>query len=279
MFDFSVAMSVYKNDIPEWFDLALESISVSQSIKPNEIVLVCDGPISNGLEEVIIKYKKVLSELKIAFSVIRLEQNCGLGNALRIAIENCSYDYVARMDSDDIAVESRFEQQISFFITHPEVDILSGDIQEFEKIIEHKIGKRKLPVSHEEIKKYIKYRCPINHMAVMYKKAAVINAGNYKEWFYNEDYYLWIRMLLNGAIFANTGTTLVNVRVGKDMYRRRGGKKYFESEFKLQIYLYRNSIINIKELIINILKRFIVQLLLPNGIRAHVFRIFARTKD
>lgn len=277
MFDFSVAMSVYKNDVPEWFDLALESISVSQTIKPNEIVLVCDGPISDGLDKVICKYERILSDLSIAFIVIRLEQNCGLGNALRVAIENCSYELIARMDSDDISVPNRFEQQLAHFADNQDLDIISGDIQEFEGSIDNSVGKRELPINDLEIKEYIKYRCPINHMAVMYKKSSVLSAGGYLDWFYNEDYYLWLRMFLDGAVFENTGTILVNVRVSKDMYKRRGGIKYFRSELFLQHYMLSKNIINYYTFFTNVLKRFIVQVVLTNNLRGFVFKHFART--
>ena len=131
--------------------------------------------------------------------------------------------------------------------------------------------------TNEEIREYIKTRCPFNHMTVMVKKSAVIEAGNYKDLFWNEDYYLWIRMLLSGSVFGNTGTVLVNVRVGEDMYKRRGGAKYFKSEKYLQDFMRKNKIIGFKTYFMNVLKRFVVQRLLPNRLRGWVFRTFART--
>ena len=116
----------------------------------------------------------------------------------------------------------------------------------------------------------------MNHVSVMYKKSAVQDAGGYLDWFWNEDYYLWIRMWLNGAKFANTGTVLVNVRVGEEMYQRRGGAKYFESEKRLQDYMLKHNMINKFMYLKNIIKRFVVQRLLPNKLRGWVFRTFAR---
>lgn len=271
---FSVAMSVYIKDNALFFDRALESITDLQSIKPSEIVLVCDGPLNSDLDSVIEKYQNKYP----IFNVIRLSENKGLGNALRIAVENSTFDLIARMDSDDVSLPDRFEQQLRFFNDHPEIDIVGGDITEFigeEKCL---VGKRMVPKSNEEIRLYMKKRCSMNHVTVMYKKQSVQNVGGYKDWFCNEDYYLWIRMWLNNQVFANTGTVLVNVRVGQEMYQRRGGAKYYESEKGLQDYMFNHGMINRFVYFCNVLKRFIVQKLLPNRIRGWVFRTFARKR-
>ena len=139
------------------------------------------------------------------------------------------------------------------------------------------VGRRKVPETNFEIRKYMKTRCAMNHVSVMYKKTSVQAAGGYQDWFWNEDYYLWIRMWLNNAVFANTGTVLVNVRVGEEMYQRRGGQKYYESEKGLQDYMLENSMIGVSTYIKNIGKRFIVQKILPNKLRGWVFRTFARS--
>lgn len=273
---FSVAMSVYGKDNAEWFDAALASI-VNQTVKPTEIVLVVDGPIPESIQRVIDKYTNICWG-GITLDVIYLSDNAGLGNALKVAIDSCSYEIVARMDSDDIAVENRFEQQLDYMERDPDIDCLGGDIEEFISSIDNISGKRTVPVTEQEIASYIKKRCPFNHMTVMYKRSAVQAAGGYLDWFWNEDYYLWIRMYLNGCHFANTGTILVHARVGKEMYQRRGGKKYYESEKKLQRYMLKNDIIKYPTYVMNCAKRFIVQVLLPNKIRGWVFRKFARRK-
>ena len=271
---FSVAMSVYKSDNPDFFDRALSSITDEQTIIPNEIVLVVDGPVNDEINAVIDKYE---SKYEI-FKVIRLEQNGGLGNALKIAVENSSNELIARMDSDDVSVSTRFEEQLKYFETNPEIDIVGGDITEFIGEGNNIVGKRSVPLSNESIREYMKTRCAMNHVSVMYKKKAVESAGGYQDWFWNEDYYLWIRMWLNGAVFANTGSVLVNVRVGEEMYQRRGGSKYFESEKGLQDYMLKNKMINHSTYIKNVAKRLIVQKLMPNKLRGWVFRTFARKK-
>lgn len=267
---FSVAISVYKNDNPAHFDRALQSITDEQTVQPAEIVLVVDGPVPDGLEAVIDKYAAALK-------VVRLPQNGGLGNALRVALENCSHELVARMDSDDVAVPTRFEQQLAFFAANEAVDIVGGDISEFVGEEQNIVAHRRVPATDREIKEYLKTRCPFNHVSVMYKKSAVDAAGGYLDLFWNEDYYLWIRMAEQGAVMANTGTVLVNVRTGADMYRRRGGKAYYRSEKFLQEYMRQRGMITQGVYLSNLLKRFIVQRLLPNSLRGVVFKLFARS--
>ena len=271
---FSVAMSVYKNDKSEFIDRALQSITEQQTIIPNEIVLIVDGPVSDEIDAVIDKYSKLYP----IFNVIRLQKNGGLGNALKLAVENAKYDLVARMDSDDVAVNDRFEQQLQIFEDNPDLGILGGNISEFIDKEDNIVAYRNVPHSDGEIKKYLKKRCPFNHMTVMFNKNDVIKAGNYQDFFWNEDYYLWIRMVEHGAIMMNAKMVLVNVRVGKDMYKRRGGWKYYKSEAKLQKYMLKHKIINFPTYLSNKTKRFIVQVLMPNSLRGWVFKKFARGK-
>ena len=269
---FSVAMSVYKNDVAEHFDKAIESITDLQTIKPDEIILIVDGPVSERLNDVIAKHERKCDTMK----VIRLQNNGGLGNAMKIAVEQAKYELIARMDSDDIALPTRFEEQLRYFAYDSVIDIVGGDISEFVDAEENIVAYRRVPHTDAEIKEYLKHRCPMNHMSVMFKKTAVQNAGGYIDLFWNEDYYLWIRMAEHGATMANTGTVLVNVRTGSDMYSRRGGKRYFQSEKFLQQYMLHHKIIGVGTYMANIAKRLIVQVLLPNRIRGWVFRTFAR---
>lgn len=272
---FSVCISVYKNDKPEFVDIAIQSIFINQTIKPDQIVLVVDGPIPLELENLIDGYALNYKEI---FNVIKLKHNQGLGNALRIAVENAEYNLIARMDSDDISNFDRFEKQIKFFKENPDVDILGGQISEFIEIPTNVVGVRNVPLSSENINSYLKKRCPFNHVSVMFKKDKVLRVGNYIDWHYNEDYYLWIRMFLAGCKFANLSEILVNVRVGKDMYQRRGGWKYFKSETKLQKYMLDNAVISYRCYFYNIFVRFIVQVMLPNTIRGFIFQKLFRVK-
>lgn len=180
------------------------------------------------------------------------------------------------MDSDDISVNTRFEEQLLFFLNNPKIDIVGGNIEEFVDDKKNIIGKRVVPQTNEKIRKYMKKRCPFNHMSVMYKKSSVQDAGGYQDWFWDEDYYLWIRMWLNNCVFANTGTTLVYVRVDDNMYQRRGGRKYYESEKKLQKYMLDHKMISWPVYVSNVVKRYVLQIMFPNNVRAFVYQKFAR---
>ncbi len=270
---FSVAMSVYKNDNAEFFDVALQSITESQTVMPSEIVLVVDGPVGENIDSVIEKYSGKYE----GFKVVRLSENGGLGNALKIAVENCTNELVARMDSDDIAVSDRFEAQLAQ-MEETDADICGGFITEFIDEPDNIVSQREVPLADCDIKEYMKKRCPFNHMTVMFKRSKVMEVGNYQHWHYNEDYYLWIRMQEAGCKFANTDKVLVNMRVGEKMYQRRGGWKYFKSEKALQKYMKKHKIIGFGTYFMNVTKRFIIQVLLPNRLRGWVFKKFARKK-
>lgn len=270
---FSVITSVYKNDKPAYVRAALDSMLVSQSIKPNEVVLIQDGPISAELSEVLFEYE---NRCRSVFNIIRLTENKGLGNALKIGVENAKYNVIARMDSDDICMADRFEKQLDYLNSHPECDIVGGQMTEFIGSSDNIIGTRKVPLDNDSIYEYMKSRCALNHVTVMFRKDAVIKAGNYQDWFWNEDYYLWVRMMMNHCVFANIPDVAVNVRSGADQYARRGGKKYFDSEIGIKKLMLKNGLISRKEYAVNLIQRFIIQLVLPNSVRGWVYRTFAR---
>lgn len=266
---FSVSMCVYGGDEPNHFKVAVESI-LNQTVMPDEVVLVVDGPVPEELNTIICEY-----EANELFNVIRFTENQGHGNARRAGLDACKNELVAIMDADDVAMSDRFEQQIKLFCD--DTDIVGGDISEFIDSEDNIVSYRKVPCTDSEIKEYLKKRCPFNQMTVMFKKSSVLAAGGYIDLFWNEDYYLWIRMSENGAKMKNTGTVLVNARVGADMYKRRGGRKYFKSEKFLQKYMLDKKIITRKIYLSNIAKRWILQVLLPNSIRGWVFKKFARS--
>lgn len=269
---FSVAMCTYGKDNPQWLTAAVDSI-LNQSVLPSEVVLVVDGPVPDILDAVICKY-----EANPIFKVVRLEKNMGHGDARRISLENCSNELVAIMDSDDISAADRFEKQLILFAKDSSLAIVGGNITEFIGEPTNIVGKRVVPMNDNDIKEYLKYRCPMNLVTVMFKKTLIESVGGFIDWFCEEDYYLWLRMYLAGMKFANLSENLVNVRVGKDMYNRRGGIRYFKSEAKLQKYMLDNKIIGFGTYLSNVAKRLIVQVLMPNKIRGFIFKKFAREK-
>ena len=269
---FSVSMCVYGKDNPAWFDEAVKSIC-NQTKRPSEVVLVVDGPVPNALDEIIQKYENTN-----CFNVIRFSENQGHGTARRAGLAACSNELVAIMDADDISVHDRFEKQIAAFEENADVSVVGGQINEFITDVGNIVGKRTVPEKDEQIKAYMKTRCPMNLTTIMFHKTDVEKAGGFIDWYCEEDYYLWLRMAKKNMKFCNVPDTLVNVRVGEDMYQRRGGLQYFLSEAKLQQYMLNENMIGFCTYIGNVLKRFVVQVLLPNKLRGWVFRNFAREK-
>ena len=212
----------------------------------------------------------------IAFKTIYLQKNKGLGNALRVALKNCSCELVARMDSDDIAMYRRFELQLKTFLKHPEVDIVGGNITEFVGNPSNIRAERVVAKADAAIKKDMKKRCAMNHVTVMYKKTAVQDAGGYRDLSWNEDYYLWIRMIENGSVFENIPVALVNVRTGDAMSARRGGWKYFKSEQMIQRYMLEHKQIGLPRYIYNVMIRFGGEVIAPNWLRSKMFRFMRK---
>ena len=275
MTPFSIITSIYKNDKPEFVRVSLDSMLINQTIKPTEIVLVRDGLVPVTLEAVLIEYETRYPDV---FNILRLEQNGGLGNALKLGVETAKYDIVARMDSDDICLPNRFELQLKYLELHPNVDIIGGQMTEFIDTPDNIIGKRIVPCDNEEIYDFMKNRCALNHVTVMFRKEAVLKVGNYQDWFWNEDYYLWVRMMIAKCKFANVPNVLVNVRSGADQYARRGGRKYYESEKGIKKLQLENKMITKKEYLYFVSQRYILQILMPNWLRGWFFRKLARKK-
>lgn len=226
---FSVLMSIYFKENPAWFNRAMQSIWDEQIVKPNEIVLVQDGPLTPVLDNMISIWRNKLGNI---LKCIPLENNVGLGDALNIGLQYCSNELVARMDTDDIAISDRFEKQLAI-LQQGHIDICSSWITEFDVDQSIITGTRILPEHHADIANYAKLRSPINHPAVMYKKTAIIKAGGYKKMMWFEDYYLWARMLLAGSIFYNIQEPLVHMRAGQGQIERRSGNAYAKSELIL----------------------------------------------
>lgn len=262
---FSVLMSVYKNENPEWFRIAVKSVA-EQTVKPDEILIVQDGMLSDALYS-------VCDELKQCYPVIRylkLDKNYGLGMALHYGVKACENELIARMDTDDIAVENRFELQLQQFIEQPDLAICGGNIVEFNNDVNEIVSTRIVPCTMKAIVEYCKSRNPFNHMTVMFKKSAVLAAGNYQTFHLMEDYYLWYRMIKNHFNMCNLDTVLVKVRVGNGMYDRRGGFSYFLNERKLYAAMYKDGFLTVIEFFYIVFIRLIIRLF-PGCLRKFIY--------
>ncbi|MEE0956036.1 MAG: glycosyltransferase [Eubacterium sp.] len=220
VYKYSVLMSVYEKEKPEYLEQSILSI-LQQTIKTDDFVLVCDGPLTENLEKVLKRYRDHLH-------IFRLNHNKGLGTALNAGLTECKNELVARMDSDDISLPDRCEKQLKAFEKAPQTSILSGTVLEFNDTESEKIlGRREVPGSNNEIKKYLRRRNPFNHPAVMFRRDDVIKSGGYRDKFpLFEDYDLWVRMLKRGYQGANLKDPLVKMRTTPGTYERRGGFEY-----------------------------------------------------
>jgi len=219
-------MPVYFKDNAEYFEEALHSITTNQQLKPDEVVIVEDGPITEELNQ-------LLTDFERANPIIqryRLSENQGMGKAMNYGLRQTSFDWVARMDSDDIARPERFARQVEYLKANPNVTILGSSIEEFDKTIGDKGMVRTLPENHGEIMKMMRMRNPINHMTVFYRRDIALKAGGYWDERYFEDYNLWYEMSKKGAVLHNLPDNLVDVRVGNNMIERRSGFSYFRYE-------------------------------------------------
>ncbi len=226
---YSVLMSVYHREKPEYLKQAIESIQ-AQTLPTDDFVLVCDGSLNDALDGVISAKQQ---EMGTVLNVVRLAKNGGLGNALNEGIKHCKNELVARMDSDDIAYPDRCEKQLAAFNEHPEVSICSGIVEEFTTDPNTVDAKRVPPETNAEIVEFAKNRNPFNHPCVMYKKSAVEAVGSYQDFYLLEDYYLWLRMLMAGYQGYNIQEPLLHMRAGSDMYKRRAGWKYAKTQARL----------------------------------------------
>ena len=275
MTKYSVLMSVYKKENASYLLEAVNSM-LNQSVKPSEIVLVEDGPLTDELYTAI---DLLVHENAHIFKIVKNEKNLGLGLALAKGLKECSYELVARMDTDDIARSNRISKQLLEFENDDALSLCGGNIREFAESVENTVGLRVVPVEDREIKKYIKNRCPFNHMTLMFKKSDVLKAGNYQHLLYNEDYLLWINMLKVGCKFKNIPEVLVDVRVDTDFYAdRRGGNQYFKSEKAIQDILLENKLINVFTYSKNISIRFILEKMMTPEMRSFIFKHFARKR-
>jgi len=228
---FSVLMSVYNGDVPSQLDTAINSI-ISQTQPPDEIVLVKDGPLDNGLNEVIDKWQKRHAKL---FCIVPLAENVGLGPALGRGLDECSHEIVARMDADDISVPNRFEEQLSFLSAHGDIDVVSCFMQVFGQDPEEILFEQHEPTTHEEISRVAKFRSPIAHGTVMCRRSALLSAGGYIGHYPQmEDYHLWVRMLLNGSRMASIPKILYMNRRNNRLGKRRNGFSRVRVQISLQ---------------------------------------------
>ena len=263
-------MSIYKNEKPEYLKQALESI-LNQTLLPNEILIVKDGLLTPELDKILYEYAAKNKIIKF----LKFEKNRGLGLALRDGVLACKNELIARMDTDDIAKPDRFEKQMQYLKYNSRIALLGSWVTEFSDNESKPDTVTKLPCTYEDIKEFSKKRNPFRHMTVIFKKSAVIDSGNYRDFLWFEDYDLWVRILQKGYIVANIPEYLVNVRADRTMFNRRGGIKYIQQEVMFEKFLLDINYINRIEFVQNILLRIVIRIL-PNKIRIIIYKKLLR---
>lgn len=263
--DYSVLMSVYDKEDPGFFETSIGSM-LGQTLPPSDFVIVCDGPLNEGLNAVI---EEKCREHPDLFQIVRLPRCGGLGNALNAGIGRCRYEMIARMDSDDISAPDRCRLELEA-MEREQADLVSGTIYEFD-IDPDRPGKaRALPERQEEILRFARRRNPFNHPCVMYRKSAVEAAGGYRHCPYFEDYDLWARMLLMGCRGYNLQERLLFMRAGKNMYARRGGLAYGRQALKFRWSLKKRGLSGWNDFLISGVGQFLISAA-PNGVRRAVY--------
>jgi glycosyltransferase involved in cell wall biosynthesis len=263
---FSVLICVYKNDNPEQLNAALASI-LTQTVNPDEIVLVKDGPVGDVLTAVVGRWERKHPGI---FQIVELERNEGLGAALRVGMATASNEIIARMDADDLSVPNRFEKQLRFLIDNPDIDVVSSWTGQFRDAPEDILYVRPSPTTPEEIARLAKFRSPITHAAVMYRRSAVMDAGGYCPRYPRmQDYHLWVRMLSRGSRMACIPEALYLVRRGGDFVARRGGLARAMTHVRLQRYFLKIGFISLPRFLINVASR-LASTLLPVWLMARL---------
>jgi len=264
--ELSVLMATYQGDQPDALRRSLASIWAQQTVRPNQVVLVVDGPVSDDLNEIISEAQYSIGD---ALTVVRLQHNRGLAVALNVGLEHCRADIVARMDADDVSVSERFEKQFAFMLKHPRVAVLGSWIVEVDATT-GETTPRYVPESHRDIERFAKWRNPISHPSVIFRKQPVVQVGGYPNFRKWQDYALWSVLLQKGFKFANLGVGLVRMNGGRSLVLRRG-LHYFLDESRVIFFQWHSGFLSTPQFLVNLIGRFVIRAV-PVSVRALLYK-------
>lgn len=265
----SVLISVFGKDDPRFLDAALRSVYDDQTLKPEQIVIVADGPLLQIQSTIIDKFSRDCAEEVVTF--MPLTHNVGLATALNEGLKQCRNNLVARMDADDISQPLRFEQQLKFMRMHPDIDVCGTFVDEIDTDTEIYISTRKVPLSHDEIVSFAKKRSPVSHPSVMFKKNTVLAVGGYPEFRKSQDFALWSLLIVKHARFANINEVLLKMRTGRNMMDRRGFS-YLKFEYQVMRFQHGIGFITTRQFIIFASIRIFFRLL-PKRVKTVLYGI------
>ena len=243
----------------------------AQTVKPSEVLLVQDGPLTDKLYTTIDLYKEKYSSI---FKTLPLPHNLGLGLALRQGVRACSNEYIARMDTDDYSMPTRIEEEFNAMF-EKNVDMVGCIIDEFIGNPDNVVSHRMLPETHEQIYHFAKKRTPIAHPSVLFKKSQLIKCGNYEDCYLAEDFAIFINLLRSGAKGYNIQKPLVYMRVSDNFYKRRGGMKYLKSMLAFNKKQLNIGWFSFQDFLIRSAMNCFV-CLMPNAVRNFVYKKMLR---
>lgn len=271
----SVLIPIYYKENTEVILKCFNSIALQTKI-PDEVVCALDDPSTNEIEKALDKVKE---ETKLNIVRVYCKRGRGLGAVLEVGVKKCTCDYIARMDVDDIAIETRLEKQIDFLDKNTTIDVVGSNIAEFSDSIENITYFRNVPENDADCKKMLRLRDPINHMTAMYRRESILEAGNYNTDMKScEDTELWTSFYAHNLKFANIQEILVYVHAGSDMYKRRGGKKSFTYIRKAINYKRKVGLINVFNSCFQIVANYFILIVFSNRLRGFVYETFLRKK-
>lgn len=270
MTTFSVLLPVYRGDEPDLVDDAISSV-LDQTVEPDEVVIIADGPVPQELDEIVKSYQNEYDCVKC----LEKAKNDGLGKTLQLGVKKCSNDIIARMDSDDISLSHRFEKQIEILTENEDIDVVGAHMAEhltssgkFENV-------RKVPETQEQIWKQAKKRNPMNHPTVMFRKKSVIESGNYSKLRLIQDYELWGRMLAQEYNFYNIQDVLVVNNSSEEVITGRGGIKYLKYEILVAWKLWSYGVISGLNALVFVTVRAPIRVI-PKPIRKRIYYLLLR---
>lgn len=254
---FSILISLYNGTNPDFFNDSMNSIYF-QSYQNFEIILIVDGKVSDKHHHCINTWKRKFNRKLHIYS---LSQNTGLANALNCGIENCNYEWITRMDADDLMTEKRLEKQKEFIENNTDIDLFGSWIEEYDDFFIKSNGIRVLPCKHKDIIKFGKWRSPLNHVTVCYKKSVLKRLGGYNyKLKRSQDYALWANFIVNGYKLANIPEVLVKVRAGSDFFTNRNTIRVIKYDLRQRIYMYKIGFLNIYEFFFSLLFRLLIRI-------------------
>lgn len=263
---FSVLLSIYHKESPSNFSQAMRSIYDLQELKPDDIVLVKDGPLTPELDLEILYWSNKLGHI---LTIVPLDENVGLAAALNYGLKYCKWELVARMDTDDISTPDRFKLQVRFMSERGDISVSSGYIEEWDINLLEQVSHRALPLCHDEIVKFAKLRSPISHPACIFRKSIISSVGGYPS-VYPEDHLLWVKVIQSGNKLANIPQVILKMRTGEDFITRRGFK-FLKGELASYLIMYKSGFLSAFQFIKVATLRSFVRLA-PNYIKIGLYK-------